>query len=226
MSTVAAVLPIVVRPWVAHAARGALLGRSRSPADPTAGRFTRRDVDDLVRVAFAGLAEQRARLPEEPTLGSRQNVVFAALTLAFLDALTRSGVARDHAIELTADICWRIYRRWGQAAAAVARVAVRDPARRLAFSVETFLRYPFNRPGYRYDDVGVPDGRGLDMHRCPVADYLGARGASDLALGAWCSLDYALAEQWHGHLERSGTIAGGSSCCDFRFRAGPGPKPT
>ncbi len=56
------------------------------------------------------------------------------------------------------------------------------------------------------------------MRRCPVADYLGSRGAADLCAGSWCNLDYALAEMWGGTLERSGTLVGGASCCDFRFR--------
>jgi hypothetical protein len=44
------------------------------------------------------------------------------------------------------------------------------------------------------------------MQRCPVAEYLGSRGAADLCAGSWCNLDYALAEMWGGTLERSGTL--------------------
>lgn len=56
------------------------------------------------------------------------------------------------------------------------------------------------------------------MRRCPVADYLGSRGAADLCAGSWCNLDYALAEMWGGTLECSGALVGGASCCDLRFR--------
>jgi len=58
----------------------------------------------------------------------------------------------------------------------------------------------------------------------PVADYLGGRGAADLCAGSWCNLDYALAEMWGGTLERSGTLVGGASCCDFRFRVPGGAE--
>lgn len=156
-------------------------------------------------------------LPSEPTVGSRQNVELAALTLAFLEALGAHGVQRDYAIELTGDICWRFYRHWGQAIAIGTRLRSRDATRRLRLGVNAFLTYPFGRPGYRFDDVPELDGRSLDMLRCPVADYLGQRDAADLCAASWCNLDYALAEMWGARLERSGTLAGGATCCDFRF---------
>lgn len=56
------------------------------------------------------------------------------------------------------------------------------------------------------------------MRRCPVADYLGTHSAADLCAGSWCNLDYALAEMWGATPQRSGTLAGGAECCDFRFR--------
>ena len=50
-----------------------------------------------------------------------------------------------------------------------------------------FLRYPFNRPGYRYTEVSEPRGRALDMLRCPVADYLTSQNAADLCVATWCN---------------------------------------
>jgi hypothetical protein len=123
-----------------------------------------------------------------------------------------------YAIELTGDICWRSYRQWGQGTRAATRLITGDPVRRLRLSVNSFLTFPFGRPGDQFDDVPQADGRSLDMHRCPVADCLGSRGAADLCAGSWCNLDYALAEVWGGTLERSGTLVAGASCCDFRFR--------
>ena len=131
---------------------------------------------------------------------------------------------RAYAIELTADVCWRFYRQWGQGTRAVTRLITRDPVRRLRLSVNAFLTFPFGRPGYQFDDVPQADGRSLDMQRCPVADYLGSRGAADLCAGSWCNLDYSLAEMWGGTLERSGTLVAGASCCDFRFRVPGTPE--
>lgn len=212
------------RPVARVAARRALQGRNRSRIDPTVGRFARAQIARIVDVAFLRFELQVPGLPSEPTVGSRQNVMLAALTLSFLEALERDGIERGYAIELTADVCWRFYRQWGYATRAATRLIARDPVRRLRLSVNAFLTFPFGRPGYRFDDVSQDDGRSLDMQRCPVADYLGSRGAADLCAGSWCKLDYALAEMWGGTLERSGTLVGGASCCDFRFRVPDGAE--
>ena len=214
----------LLKPWVRWAARSAIAGRNRSRSDPTAGRFTRDDVDRLLAAAWANFDRLSPHLPRESTLGSRQNVILACLTLSMLQAFTADGIDREYAIELIGDACWKVYAQWGQIPRLVTRPVSRDPARRMRLSVEMFLRYPFNRPGYRYTDAPEPRGRGLDMLRCPVADYLAAHDASDLTVTAWCNLDYQLARMWGGELERHGTLAGGASRCDFRFRA-PAARP-
>jgi L-2-amino-thiazoline-4-carboxylic acid hydrolase len=211
-------------PFVCGVACRAIAGRNRSRNDPTAGRFTRSEVSRIVNGGFERFERQVPDLPREPTLGSRQNVLLAALTLSFLEALEADGIERGYAIELTGDVCWRFYRQWGQGTRAATRLITRDPVRRLRLSVNAFLTFPFGRPGYKFDDVPELDGRSLDMQRCPVADYLGSRGAVDLCAGSWCNLDYALAEMWGGTLERSGTLVGGASCCDFRFRVPANPE--
>ena len=203
------------------AAGRAIVGRNRSRTDPTAGRFTRREVARFVNEAFDRFERQAPGVPGEPTIGARQNVMLAALTLSLLEILQEGGVERGYAVELTGDTCWRFYRHWGRATKAVAALMSRDPTRRLRLSVNAFLTYPFGRPGYRFNDVPEEDGRSLDMVRCPVADYLGQRGAADLCAGSWCNLDYALAEMWGARLQRSDTLVGGASCCDFRFHALP-----
>lgn len=214
---------VLLKPWTRWAADSALVGRNRSRSEPTAGRFTRVDVARLLDSAWA-IFDRRCRdLRCEPTVGSRQNVLLACLTLSMLDALVADGIDRAYAIELVGDACWKVYAQWGQIPRLIARLRTRDPARRMRLSVELFLRYPFNRPGYRYDDVPEPRGRGLDMLRCPVADYLTSNEASDLCVATWCNLDYPLARMWGGELERHGTLAAGARRCDFRFRAAGPP---
>jgi L-2-amino-thiazoline-4-carboxylic acid hydrolase len=201
------------------AARRAIVGRNRSRTDPTAGRFTHGEVACFINDAFDRFERQVPGLPGESTIGARQNVMLAALTLSLLEILEEAGVERGYAIELTGDTCWRFYRHWGRITKTATNLMSRDPTRRLRLSVNAFLAYPFGRPGYRFDDVPEEDGRSLNMVRCPVADYLGQRDAGDLCAGSWCNLDYALAEMWGARLERSDTLVGGASCCDFRFHA-------
>jgi L-2-amino-thiazoline-4-carboxylic acid hydrolase len=208
-----------IRPFARVAARRAIVGRNRSRTDPTAGRFTNPEVGGLVDDAFDRFELRVPDLSSEPTIGSRQNVMLAALTLCLLEVLEEAGIDRGYAIELTGDTCWRFYRHWGRITKTLTSVISRDPTRRVRLSVNAFLTYPFGRPGYKFDDVPEEDGRSLNMVRCPVADYLGQRDAADLCAGSWCNLDYALAEMWGASLQRSGTLVTGASCCDFRFHA-------
>ncbi len=207
------------KPWARWAANAALVGRNRSRETPTRGRFTRNDVRRLLKATWEDFNHLSSELPDEPTVGSRLNVMLASLTLAMLNALTEEGISRDYAIDLISDACWKIYAQWGHLPQALSRAVTRDPAKRMRISVNAFLRFPFNRPGYCYHDVPEPEGRSLDMLRCPVADYLSAHDASDLTVGTWCNLDFQLARMWGGTLQRQGTLAGGAPKCDFRFRS-------
>jgi hypothetical protein len=122
---------VVLKPWVRCAARSALVGRSRCHSYPPAGRFTRRDVDRLLDAAWTNYDHLSTQLPGEPTLGARQNVVLACLTLSMLQALVGEGIERDYAIELIGDACWKIYKQWGQIPRIVTRLTTRDPAKRM-----------------------------------------------------------------------------------------------
>jgi ubiquinone biosynthesis protein len=213
-------LMAVAKPLLRRTLRHVLVGRSRERENPAAGRFTRAESDRLLEetwVHFAALAGTR---PHQPTLGARQNILLAALTVAFFRALLASGVERSYAIELVGDAAWRIYARWGRLAAVATAPFGGHPPDRLRRRVNLFLRYPFGPPGYRFIDREEPQGRALDMVHCPIAGYMREQGVADLCVGTWCSLDFPLAEMWGGHLQRRGTLAGGAGRCDFRFVAG------
>ena len=93
-----------------------------------------------------------------------------------------------------------MYAYWGRSVAILTAQWPAGPATKLRRRVNAFLRFPFNPPGYRFDDIPESAGRSLDMLRCPVADYLATQNASDLCVGSWCNLDFALAEMWAGDL--------------------------
>ena len=171
----------VLRPTIRHA----LVGRARTRGNVRAGRFTRADADRLLDETwerFVALARTR---PREPTLGARQNVVLACLTVAFFRTLLDNGVERPYAVELVGDATWRIYARWGRLAAAITAPLGGEPSARLRRRVELFLRYPFGRPAYVYEDRDEPRGRAFDMLRCPIAEYMRAHDAADLCVGTW-----------------------------------------
>ena len=60
----------VYRPLAARAARQALVGRNRAPLSPDRGRFTRADVEALLKTAWGDYAARVVKLPPEPQLGA------------------------------------------------------------------------------------------------------------------------------------------------------------
>ena len=216
---------IIYRPLAARAARQALVGRDRVRQSPDRGRFTRTDVDGLLKTAWNHYAERLGDLPAEPTMGSRMNVRLACFTMCFFNAALAAGVERAYAIELVADAAWRVYRLWSMIALALARLTL-GKTTSLAFAVtkrgepegRVSLSFPFNAPGYLIEPVPSDSGTAFDVVRCPVADYFRREGAVDLCSASWCNLDYALAEMTQEKLVRTKTLVRGDDRCDFRLK--------
>jgi L-2-amino-thiazoline-4-carboxylic acid hydrolase len=214
----------VYRPLAARAARQALVGRNRAPRSPDRGRFTRADVDTLLKTAWGDYAERVVKLPPEPTVGSRMNVKLACFTMSFFNALLGLGTERTYAIELVADAAWRVYRLWSAVALGLAHVTP-GKTTSLAFAVTNHgdprgrvsLSFPFNAPGYLIEAAPADSGTAFDVVRCPIANYFRGEAAIDLCSASWCNLDYALAELTHEKLVRTRTLVRGDDRCDFRL---------
>jgi L-2-amino-thiazoline-4-carboxylic acid hydrolase len=214
-----AVVKRIFGPPVRNAARRAMEGRRRFPSRPEAGRFTRYDIDDIVRRSWRGFEHLAGSLPLRATsLGNRTLLLLSCLTLSCFQVLLEMGQEDKRAEELVSDTAWEIYRKWGKIPYALARVWHRAPSKRMQACVRAFLRFPFSPPGYRFERHPTEDGVALDMHHCQVADFFKAHSASELCVNTWCALDFGLAEMWGGWLERDKTIASGCQLCNFRFK--------
>lgn len=211
-------LRTICKPVVARAARGAFVGKNRSRNCSECGRFTVGEVNECTREAWQKVEQGAPNLPKEQTFGSRMNVMLACLSFSMLTALLARGVERQYAIELISDAAWKVYQTWAIFPKRFARISSRNAAKRLGICVNTFLRFPFNPPGYRFERLSSNGGIAFNILRCPVASYLQAQNAADVCAASWCDLDFALAEMWGGKLERSGTLAEGKERCDFQFK--------
>jgi hypothetical protein len=206
------------------AARKVLIGRSRdaagSPADQGLAEgkpcFTAADVDRLMADAWQRYVAAERDFPEEATFTGRMSVAAAAIVLAVFEALLADGIDRAYALELAREISWQPYKNMGRVSDLFMRAAVRGRERRLKVGIDMTLKYMFSEPAYRQRRVPVAEGQAWETLRCPFADYLGSRGASDLCVAAFCSLDFRLVEQAGFRLERTGTLASGATHCDFR----------
>ena len=212
-------LKAIYRLVIKRAACGALVGKNRSRSRAEGGRFSARDVKAIVAEAWRNAERRASNLPEQPTFGSRMNLMLACLCFSMLEGLVSRGVERQYAVELIADAAWKVYRKWAIVPMFLARHLTRDPTERMKICVNAFLRFPFNPPGYQLERIPSDRGVTFNIIACPIARYFRQQGAADLCIASWCNLDFALAQMWGGKLERTGTLADGGICCDFHFEA-------
>ncbi|MCB9796488.1 MAG: L-2-amino-thiazoline-4-carboxylic acid hydrolase [Alphaproteobacteria bacterium] len=82
-------------------------------------------------------------------------------------------------------------------------------------------RFSMGPPAFDIRDVPTTSEQvGVDVLRCPAADYIRARDLGELCAQTWCALDFELAERRGAQLKRSSTLAEGGERCDFRFLIG------
>src|SRR5215204_2500955 len=120
----------VYRPLVRHAARIALEGRHFDPARLEASRFLRANVDTFLNDVHKRMLDllREDDLSGIPTLGNRHNVFLAALTIAAYHALLAVGLEQRYAMDLFADLGWKIYERMLRQPFFFARLRARSAA--------------------------------------------------------------------------------------------------
>ena len=166
-------------------------------------------------------AERWATLASQATLGATITVRLAAVTAAAYETLVVHHTPAEHATQTVYDIAWAVYQKMGAAAWAASGALSSDGTERLRLATVAFRTFPFSTPSYEWKSLPSPAGVvSFDCLRCPVAEYFEAQNLSELCVRTWCALDFPLAEKvWDAQLVRSGSIAGGAACCDFRWHA-------
>ncbi len=213
-------LKIVLKPVIHWAVQRSLAGRVRSPQQPEKGRFTRADVNNILRQAWGNHDElaPQALLQQELSVGNKIVLLLACVTFSFFQSLLAADIDRQYALELTGDVTWKVMALSLKLPNAIIRIVTRDPVRRMHIPYNMLMQALFNEPGFQYQIQLTEAGVALDITRCPVAAYFQTYNALDVCISAWCNLDFGLTEAWGGRLERSGTIAMGCELCDFRVK--------
>lgn len=184
------------------------------------------DVDELLEEAWERYYDLEPDLPVERAAGATFTTHLAVATLAIYRSLRARGAEKHEAYRLIYDAGWNLYTRMGEPPLLLASAITRDPGKRLRIATDLFRAFPFGEPGYIWQDVDeAPTTVGFDCLRCPVAEFFARHEEAELCVQTWCNLDFPLAEQWGGRLERASTIAAGADRCDFRWRVGRGPEP-
>lgn len=210
--------------------RSRITGRRRNPDHPEEGRFTRADVDGIVKSAWRELDSllPAARLDRYLRRGTRLNAFLSVATLAVYRAVRRAGMDKEHAIGLVADAGWPVYRDMIRIPRFPARLLRRTPQGRIDFIVRAFLRFPFappadsGAPGYRVE--AWKDEAGMHTHwtRCPPLEVfceLCEADELDAFRGTWCAFDYPAAEAMAegGRFIRPRVLSRGDPVCDMNW---------
>jgi len=226
------------RPFIRRAARHALHGRRIDPARPAAGRFLRADVtaflDDVwCRVPVIMAGEDFTAIP---TTGNKNNVFLAGVTIAAYHALLDRGIGRRYAMELFADVGWKLYETMVKVPFLFAGATASDPQRRMDRVLRWLMRFPFSapgRPGYEVKAWAEPGRFNTYWTYCAPLGFVqryvqahGDRGEVDAFYRSWCLYDWPFADILAGgkagdrdHYERPHTLSLGDSACDMCWHA-------
>lgn len=234
------VLARVYRPVVNRAARAVLQGRRFDLQRPEAGRFLRADVDRFVDDVWRRIDDllREDDLHEIPTVGNRHNVFLGALTIAAYHSLLDLGIERRYAMELFADVGWKVYERMVKIARFLGTLRTRDPQLRMDVVLEGLIRFPFSapgRPGYEVHAWSEALSFHTDWTYCAplgfVKGYIerhGDQGELEAFYRSWCLYDWPAADILaggkageHGHYKRPHTLSRGDSVCDMCWSASP-----
>ncbi|MCB9756293.1 MAG: L-2-amino-thiazoline-4-carboxylic acid hydrolase [Myxococcales bacterium] len=185
---------------------------ARALGDPAIEAFTAQ-----VWARYAALETQAPRFRQRINRGLFK---LGLPALAIYRALQDDqGLARDAALELVEEVLTTRYHAIFGRSPLRARImsqAVRLPLvrRRMLHAIER-LDEP---DGFRMRRVESDDLMAFDVHECALVKYFAREGVPELG-PLICKLDDLIAGYMDGvTLERGGTIAGGASRCDFRYR--------
>ena len=214
------------------------MGRLVAKQRPERGRFLRHDIEAILERAWRNAEEMlpEGELERLPASGNRLNVYFAVLSVAAYRALVDAGVERDYAVELFADVGWKVYMRLVTVPKFLARLVTRDPQRQIDLVLRMLLVYPFTprgRPGYECRAWSEPARFCTYWTFCPPYDFVrryvaqhGDRGELEAFRRSWCEYDWALTYALvdgrsgeRGHYERPHSLSAGDEVCDMRWYA-------
>lgn len=104
-------MKVISRRLVKRATKQIVLGRLIDKDTPERGRFLKHDIDRILRQTWQNVDEllPEAELDKIPARGNQPNVYLAVVTVSAYHAFLEERIEKDYAIELFADIGWKIY---------------------------------------------------------------------------------------------------------------------
>ncbi len=215
-------LLITLKHWQASA--GLFRSLLNPPARKVLGQhgFTNLQVNAILQHTWQEYTKMEPGLPRQQSLGATFTLHLGGATIAMYRALLQAGLSQAEATQLIYRTGWKIYARMGEYPMLIAGMFSDNPHKKMQLATQVFRNFPFSPPDYGWEDVEAGKNTvAFNCTGCQVAELFKLEGLAELCYNTWCKLDFPLAEQWGGHLERSGSIAGGADVCDFRWKVNP-----
>jgi ubiquinone biosynthesis protein len=192
---------------------------AKAAKNALAPHFNSNEVHDILQGYWKRYLLLKLEVQAMPTFGGSLMIHLSAMSTGFYQELTARGKSEEITTQLFYDIAWEVYQKMGRFSWWLAGWGNQGGYARLLKATRLFRAFPFNSPSYQWKDVQAGNNVvGFDCLKCPVAEYFQTKGLSEFCTKTWCALDYPLAEMWDSKLERSGSIAGGTKVCDFRWK--------
>lgn len=153
--------------------------------------------------------------------GARHLLSISAYAVALDRSLRLHGFSREAAASLISDAVFASIRRTRDLVDLISRIRFRHRLHGVRWASAMSKKLYYAEPDWKITDVDVPDGVGLDITRCVIAEFFASMDASELGESAICSQDHRSAARHRLCFERSGTLMAGSDRCDFRYSANP-----
>ncbi len=184
--------------------------------------FNEEQIQQILSRTWKEFVRLEPSLPKQETLGATFTIHLACATVALYSALLQADKNVEEATDLIYRIGWKIYTRMGEYPMLIAGMFSDHPYKKMELATQVFRMFPFTAPDYGWQDVVAgEDIVAFNCSRCQVAEYFKSLEMGDLCYNTWCKLDFPLAEQWGGYLDRRGSIAGGAEICDFKWKVKP-----
>ncbi|WP_421785028.1 hypothetical protein [Hyphobacterium sp.] len=219
---------------MARSAQITLLSRELKFENGAVGRWLKPDIDRYRQAASRKAFELRdIDAPRPGILGGKIMVEMTVQTMANYRALRNAGIERACAIQLVADIVWRIYSSMLRLYSWPFRLTTRDPSRRISRTIKALLWFPFNAPGapdYAVQHWEKNGNTYTHFTHCPPQSFVralitseGDHGELNAFRESWCRYDWPGADiladdGLRGHYERRQTLSHGDGVCDMCWR--------
>ncbi len=205
-----------------------LASRCRRDGMPEYGRFTSREIKQIIFQANLNIKELMPYFNDLDNIGNYQNEYGGLIDLAIYRALVKENVARDYAVNLVGDMMWQVVVNAKGLIPIISplrkkltKLTTKDSMTFLEKHLKSALRYPYSEPGYKIELYMDKNVYCMDIYSCPVFDFYKQFGEEEMTLfrKTWCTFDYTSAEYAveGGKYQRKHTLSDGDEVCDMRW---------